>query len=102
MYSYPILFSENVGTNEAPKWQYRSPYSGKVMDGKMYTVNGFWDTYRTEWPALSLLTPTKTGEILDGLLLHFKENFPLKTSQIYIISYVLCLFLMLCGGTCSK
>ena len=74
MYSYPVLLAENTGSKESPKWQYLSPYTGKVMDGKMYTINGFWDTYRTEWPALSLLTPEKTGEILDGLLLHYKEN----------------------------
>lgn len=74
MYCYPLLFSENTGTADQPVWKYMSPYTNKVTDGKMYTTNGFWDTYRTEWPALTLLTPTKTGEILDGLLLHYKDK----------------------------
>ena len=74
MYTYPILFSENTGSEDSPVWQYLSPYTGKVTDGKMYTVNGFWDTYRTEWPALTLLSPTTTAEVLDGLLLHYKDK----------------------------
>ncbi|MGM9681326.1 MAG: GH92 family glycosyl hydrolase [Eubacteriales bacterium] len=74
MYCYPLLFSENTGTADAPVWKYQSPYTNKLTDGKMYTTNGFWDTYRAEWPALTLLTPTKTGEVLDGLLLHYKDS----------------------------
>ncbi|MGM9646689.1 MAG: GH92 family glycosyl hydrolase [Eubacteriales bacterium] len=74
MYCYPLLFSENTGTNDAPVWKYKSPYTDKVTAGKMYTTNGFWDTYRAEWPALSLLTPTRTGELLDGILLHYRDN----------------------------
>ena len=29
-----------------------------IVDGKIYVNNGFWDTYRTAWPLLGLLTPT--------------------------------------------
>lgn len=73
MYCYPLLFSENTGTAEEPVWKYMSPYTSKVTDGKMYTTNGFWDTYRAEWPAITLLTPAKTGEVLDGILYHYKD-----------------------------
>ena len=40
--------------------QTRRPRTGaKIVDGKVYVNNGFWDTYRTTWPAYSLLTPNR-------------------------------------------
>ncbi|MBR4867947.1 MAG: glycoside hydrolase family 92 protein, partial [Clostridia bacterium] len=42
-------------------------------DGQMYTSNGFWDTYRTAWPAYTLLTPTKAGDLLNGILQHYED-----------------------------
>ncbi len=75
MYSYPNLYSENRGTNEDPEWVYASPYrSGRVTAGKLYVNNGFWDTYRTAWAAYALLTPELDGELLDGILQHYKDN----------------------------
>ncbi|MBQ7365524.1 MAG: GH92 family glycosyl hydrolase, partial [Clostridia bacterium] len=74
MHCYPYLFSENTGTNEAPVWQYRSPYTNKVADGKMYTTNGFWDTYRAYWPAMSLLSSERDAELLNGILLHYRDK----------------------------
>lgn len=75
MYSYPTLYSENRGTNENPEWVYASPYkSGRVTDGKLYVNNGFWDTYRTAWAAYALLTPEFDGELLDGILQHYRDN----------------------------
>ena len=78
MFSYPMNFSENTGTNEAPVWQYSSPYSGSndkpvVKDGKIFAINGFWDTYRTTWAAYALLTPTKDAEMLNGLVQHYND-----------------------------
>ena len=75
MYSYPNLYSENAGTNETPEWVYASPYkNGVKTSGKMYVNNGFWDTYRTTWAGYALLTPTLDGEMLDGLIEHYKAN----------------------------
>ncbi len=75
LYAYPNLYSENEGTNEAPKWVYASPYnSGKKTEGKLYVNNGFWDTYRTTWAAYALLTPTQDTEYLNGLVQHYKDN----------------------------
>jgi len=34
-----------------------------IADGKVFVNNGFWDTYRTTWPAYSLFTPTQAGEM---------------------------------------
>ena len=75
MYSYPNLYSENRGTNEEPDWVYASPYkSGRLTEGKLYVNNGFWDTYRTAWAAYALLTPEFDGELVDGILQHYKDN----------------------------
>ncbi|CZT56923.1 Beta-L-arabinobiosidase precursor [Eubacteriaceae bacterium CHKCI005] len=79
MFAYPTLYSENAGTNEHEEWVYSSPYHSQptepvVTSGKMYTINGFWDTYRSAWPAYSLFTPTMAGEMIDGLLEHYKDS----------------------------
>lgn len=46
--------------------QHYSPYDGQVHPGVLYTDNGFWDTYRTEYPLLALLSPSRVGEIMQG------------------------------------
>lgn len=75
LFAYPNLMSENVGTNEEPQWQYRSPYNDKgVVDGTFYYNNGFWDTYRTTWAAYALLTPSKNTELLNGLVQHYNDE----------------------------
>lgn len=76
---YPLLDSENVGTNEAPHWQYASPYSGNTTtstykDGRLFYNNGFWDTFRTAWPVYALLTPEKDTDLLNGLVQHYLDN----------------------------
>lgn len=43
-------------------------YSGTVKKGVLYTNNGFWDTYRTVYPLLSLIDPEMNKEILKGFL----------------------------------
>lgn len=57
LYLYPNSGFEKVGS----KYQYASPFSAmpgpdtpthtgaKIVDGKVYVNNGFWDTYRTTW-----------------------------------------------------
>ncbi len=74
MYCYPVLYSENTGSAQSPSWSYRSPYSDKIKEGKMYTVNGFWDTFRAEWQAITLLTPNRASELLSGILLHYEDS----------------------------
>jgi len=53
-----------------------SPYSpdGGVYDGILVTDNGFWDTFRTVYPMLSLLYPDHLGNIVQGWLNSFKEG----------------------------
>nr|WP_189939550.1 GH92 family glycosyl hydrolase [Streptomyces aurantiogriseus] len=82
LYLYPNSGSEKVGS----AYKYASPFSpmtgpdtpthtgAKIVDGKVYVNNGFWDTYRTTWPAYSLLTPTQAGALADGFVQHYKDG----------------------------
>ncbi|HWD05159.1 MAG TPA: GH92 family glycosyl hydrolase, partial [Amycolatopsis sp.] len=45
----------------------------KIIDGELYVNNGFWDTYRTTWPAYALLTPQRCGRMIDGFLQQYRE-----------------------------
>ncbi|MBM9507650.1 GH92 family glycosyl hydrolase [Actinacidiphila acididurans] len=82
---YPNSGYENTGTTEHPVYQYASPFAtagtstptqtgAKIVDGKVYVNNGFWDTYRTEWPAYSLLESKKAGELADGFVQQYKDG----------------------------
>jgi predicted alpha-1,2-mannosidase len=47
---------------------YYSPYDGKVHPGYMYTDNGFWDTFRGQFPLNTILHPTMEGRYMQALL----------------------------------
>ena len=47
---------------------YYSPYDGKIYDGYMYTDNGFWDTFRSQFPLTCLLHPTMQGRYMQALI----------------------------------
>lgn len=82
LYLYPNSGFEKVGS----VYRYASPFSpmpgpdtpthtgAKIVDGKVYVNNGFWDTYRTTWPAYSLLTPSQAGEMVDGFVQQYKDG----------------------------
>jgi predicted alpha-1,2-mannosidase len=83
---YPNSQSENTGTDAAPHWQYASPVSAptgtstatqtgaKLVDGQIYVNNGFWDTYRTVWPAYTLLYPDVAARIADGFVQQYRDG----------------------------
>ena len=48
--------------------------SAPVAEGDLVVNNGYWDTYRTEWPALALLDPAATGRLLDGQLEQYRRG----------------------------
>ncbi|WP_432247331.1 GH92 family glycosyl hydrolase [Streptomyces sanyensis] len=86
LYLYPNAGHENTGTRSRPVYRYASPFSpaagpdtptrtgAEIVDGKVYVNNGFWDTYRTTWPAYSLLTPDTAGELVDGFVQQYKDG----------------------------
>ncbi|MEJ5888503.1 GH92 family glycosyl hydrolase [Pseudokineococcus marinus] len=83
---YPNSQFENTGTPEEPVYRYASPVAepvgeptatqtgAEVVDGKIYVNNGFWDTYRTVWPAYSLLYPDVAAELVDGFVQHYRDG----------------------------
>ncbi|WP_267128998.1 glycoside hydrolase domain-containing protein [Radiobacillus deserti] len=86
LFLYPNIAYENTGTEDNPVYKYASPFSpatgentatetgAKIVNGKPYVNNGFWDTYRTTWPAYTLLTPTQAGEMIDGFVQQYKDG----------------------------
>jgi predicted alpha-1,2-mannosidase len=52
----------------------RKRTGAKVVDGQMYVNNGFWDTYRTTWPAYALFTPSRCARMIDGFVQQYREG----------------------------
>ena len=84
---YPNSAFENTGTAARPATSTRCSRLGRVagrhtptqtgatvVDGKVYVNNGFWDTYRTIWPAYSLLYPDDAGELVDGFVQQYRDG----------------------------
>ena len=83
---YPNEAFENVGTAARPDYRYASPFSApagadsdtrtgaRVLPGKPYVNNGLWDTYRTAWPAYTLLYPTLAGQMIDGFVQQYRDG----------------------------
>ena len=51
-----------------------SPWDGRVHDGPAYTDDGLWDTYRTDFPLLSIAYADQLGDILAGWLNAYREG----------------------------
>ncbi|BDI29919.1 alpha-1 2-mannosidase [Capsulimonas corticalis] len=68
---FPHMFHE---TDAAGQTVHYSAYTGEVLPGVAYTDSGFWDTYRTLFPLLSILQPKRYGEILQGFVNAYKEG----------------------------
>jgi len=47
---------------------YYSPYDGMIHDGYMYTDNGFWDTFRSQFPLTNILHPTQQGRYMQAMM----------------------------------
>lgn len=47
---------------------YYSPYDGTLHEGYMYTDNGFWDTFRAQFPLNALLHPKMHQQYIQSLL----------------------------------
>ncbi|MCS4276528.1 putative alpha-1,2-mannosidase [Mycetocola sp. BIGb0189] len=83
---YPNVQHENTGTADQPVYKYASPVNTKtgtatdtktdaqIRDGKMYVNNGFWDTYRTVWPAYAMLYPDVAADLVDGFVEQYRAG----------------------------
>lgn len=51
-----------------------SPYTGKVHEGYMYSDNGFWDTFRAQFPFMNLMYPQIVEEVLHSMANIYKQS----------------------------
>lgn len=68
---FPRKFHEVNANGEVCHY---SPYDGEIYPGVLYADNGFWDTFRTVYPLLSLAYPDLLGEIIEGWLNAYRES----------------------------
>ena len=82
---FPRLLDETDESGQVVHW---SPYAppgskgdapghsgpGAVYKGSLVTDNGFWDTFRTVYPLLSIAYPDALGMIIQGWLNAYKEG----------------------------
>ncbi len=83
VFLYPNRAGETALTGTP---RHRSPYGAvlaepirdepgpEVVEGPFTTTHGFWDTYRTAWPLLALLTPETAGELAQGFVEHHHDG----------------------------
>lgn len=84
---YPNVAHENVGTASQPDWRHVDQSSWEdrsggdaqhsaapIRPGKVFVNNGFWDTFRTAWPAYALFAPGQAGEMIDGFLQQYRDG----------------------------
>jgi len=68
---FPRKFYEIDANNKIVHY---SPYNGKVLPGYMFTDNGFWDTFRAVFPYFTLVHPTLSSQIMEGLANTYNES----------------------------
>ncbi|MBB2205454.1 GH92 family glycosyl hydrolase [Gluconacetobacter takamatsuzukensis] len=86
LYLYPNEAHENAGSVREPSLVHASPFvpaagpdsdtqtGARIVPGTLYVNNGFWDTYRTAWPAYALLTGGEAGTLIDGFVQQYREG----------------------------
>ncbi|ATG51438.1 alpha-mannosidase [Brachybacterium vulturis] len=83
---YPSSHWENAGTLARPEPVHASPVlpvkgeatdsrsDAQVLPGTLFVNHGFWDTYRTAWPAYALLYPQLAAQLADGFVQQYREG----------------------------
>ena len=88
LFLYPNMAYENTGNAARPDWRHADQNSwasdgpggdalrssAVVRPGKVYVNNGFWDTFRTSWPAYALFSPKSAGSMIDGFLQQYRDG----------------------------
>ena len=68
---FPHLLHETDATGKMIHW---SPYDGKVHEGEMFADTGFWDTFRAQFPLLTIIEPKRDAEIIRAMLHAYDEG----------------------------
>ncbi|MCX6326574.1 MAG: GH92 family glycosyl hydrolase [Bacteroidia bacterium] len=68
---FPHIFHEVDHNGDTVHY---SPFSGRTEQGVLYTGNGFWDTFRAVHPYFTIMYPTMSSGIIQGLCNYYKEG----------------------------
>ncbi len=68
---FPHMLQETDASGKMVHW---SPYDGKVHDGEMFADDGFWDTFRAQFPLLTIIEPKKDAGIIRAMLNAYDEG----------------------------
>lgn len=60
--------------NAQGKKVHYSPYTGQIESGSFFTNNGYWDTFRTNYPLYALIIPEKMPDFIEGILNVYHED----------------------------
>ncbi|MEN0129870.1 MAG: GH92 family glycosyl hydrolase [Brevundimonas sp.] len=71
---YDHVVQSSASSDPAPTGTTPTATGAKIASGKVFVNNGFWDTYRTAWPAYSLLYPTQAGEMVNGFVQQYTDG----------------------------
>lgn len=71
MLQFPRKFYEYDGQGRVVHY---SPYNGNIDTGYLFTDTGFWDTFRSLFPFLTLMYPELESRILQGLANTYRES----------------------------
>jgi len=71
LFLFPQTYYERDEQNQAIHFD---SYSETVKEGKLFTNNGFWDTYRTVYPLFSIIYPEMYKDILEGIKHFYLES----------------------------
>jgi predicted alpha-1,2-mannosidase len=68
---FPHMLQETDASGKMIHW---SPYDGQVHPGELFADDGFWDTFRAQFPLLTILEPKKDAEIIRAMLNAYDEG----------------------------
>ncbi len=68
---FPHMLQETDASGNLVHW---SPYDGKIHPGEMFADTGFWDTFRAQFPLLTILDPKQDAEIIRAMLNAYDEG----------------------------
>jgi predicted alpha-1,2-mannosidase len=67
---FPRMLSETDAKGAVVHY---SPYDGKVHPGPMFSDTGFWDTFRAQFPLLTIVSPKRVNEVIRGMVNIYDE-----------------------------
>lgn len=71
MLQFPRKFHEIDASGNTVHY---SPFNGQIETGLLFTDTGFWDTFRSLFPFLTLVYPEMSSQMMQGLVNTYQES----------------------------